>query len=74
MRSEIIKIKTGFLYCPRCGLRKPKPEILDYYSGHCPACGCRMIEETFLPYKPKKTYSLPIPPSCLNLFINYFEN
>ena len=24
------KGKTGFFYCPRCGLRKPKDEIVEY--------------------------------------------
>ncbi|RPI72722.1 MAG: hypothetical protein EHM47_07605 [Ignavibacteriales bacterium] len=71
MKGELINIKTGFLYCPRCGLRKPKPEIMDYYSGYCPACGCRMIEEAFLPYKSLKKYSAQIPHSRFNLFMNY---
>lgn len=42
-------VKTGFLFCPRCGLRKPK----DNGSKYCPNCGCKMIEEGSLPYVPK---------------------
>jgi hypothetical protein len=33
MRDKSINIKIGFLFCPRCGLRRPKSENLDYYSG-----------------------------------------
>ncbi len=46
--------KTGFLYCPRCGLRKPKNEIFGYYGGYCPSCGTRMIDEGPLPFTSKK--------------------
>ncbi len=42
---------TGFLFCPRCGLRKPK----DGGSKYCPNCGGKMIEEGSLPYVPKST-------------------
>lgn len=48
------KIKTGFLYCPRCGLRKPKNEIFGYYGGYCPSCGTRMVEERQMPYYSKE--------------------
>jgi hypothetical protein len=48
------KGKTGFLYCPRCGLRKPKNEIFGYYSGYCPSCGARMVYEGLLPFTSKK--------------------
>ena len=41
---------TRFLYCPRCGLRKPASEIFGYYAGKCPSCGCKMIPEGSLPY------------------------
>jgi uncharacterized Zn finger protein (UPF0148 family) len=44
-------LKTGFLFCPRCGLRKPK----DNGSKYCPNCGIKMIEEGPLPYVPKST-------------------
>ena len=55
MEGIIIKHKgkTGFLYCPRCGLRRPKSEDLGYYGGHCPYCGSIMIDEGSLPYKAK---------------------
>jgi ribosomal protein L37AE/L43A len=43
------KLKTGFLFCPRCGLRKLK----DNDSKLCPNCGCKMIEEGALPYVSK---------------------
>ncbi len=43
--------KTGFLYCPRCGLRRPK----DDGSKYCPNCGSKMIEEGPLPYTPKSS-------------------
>jgi hypothetical protein len=52
------KNKTGFLFCPRCGLRRPKDEIAGYYGGYCPVCGCRMVEEGLIPcfsYKGLKT-------------------
>jgi hypothetical protein len=39
------KYETGFLFCPRCGLRRPKDEIAGYYGGYCPVCGCKMVEE-----------------------------
>jgi DNA-directed RNA polymerase subunit RPC12/RpoP len=45
--------KTGFLYCPRCGLRRPKSEDLGNYGGYCPYCGSKMIDEGSLPYKAK---------------------
>ena len=45
--------KTGFLYCPRCGLRRPKSKMLGYYKIYCPSCGTRMIEEGSLPYNSK---------------------
>jgi uncharacterized Zn finger protein (UPF0148 family) len=45
------KTSTGFLFCPRCGLRKPKDGGLKY----CPNCGIKMIEEGPLPYIPKST-------------------
>ena len=48
------KIKTGFLYCPRCGLRKPKNEIFGYYGGYCPSCGTRMVDEGTLPFTSQK--------------------
>jgi len=44
------KSRIRFLYCPRCGLRRPVSEVLGYYGGHCPSCGCRMVEEGPLPY------------------------
>ena len=44
-----IKSTTGFLFCPRCGLRKAK----DGGSKYCPNCGIKMIEEGSLPYVPK---------------------
>jgi uncharacterized Zn finger protein (UPF0148 family) len=44
-------VPTGFLFCPRCGLRKPK----DDGSKHCPNCGMKMIEEGAVPYVPKST-------------------
>ena len=50
-RENKTQIKTGFLYCPRCGLRRPKSKMLGYYKTYCPACGTRMIEEGSLPYK-----------------------
>ncbi|MFC2119845.1 hypothetical protein ACFLQ4_02120 [Bacteroidota bacterium] len=43
--------KTGFLYCPGCGLRIPKSKMLGYYGTYCPSCGSKMIEEGSLPYK-----------------------
>jgi tetratricopeptide (TPR) repeat protein len=45
------RVSTGFLFCPRCGLRKPK----DDGSKNCPNCGGKMIEEGSLPYIPKST-------------------
>ncbi|MBT8379985.1 MAG: hypothetical protein KJN64_12230 [Ignavibacteria bacterium] len=45
------KTTTGFLFCPRCGLRKPK----DKGSKYCPNCGSKMIEEGPLPYVPRST-------------------
>ena len=46
------KCKTGFLVCPRCGLRRPRDEIAGYYGGYCPVCGCRMAEEGLAPCFP----------------------
>ena len=43
------RVSTGFLFCPRCGLRKPK----NYGSKCCPNCGMKMIEEGSLPFVPK---------------------
>ncbi len=48
--TEDMKWIVRFLYCPRCGLRTPNSEILTYFKGHCPSCGCRMIEEGPLPH------------------------
>jgi hypothetical protein len=48
-----IKSTTGFLFCPRCGLRRPKEKGIKY----CPNCGCKLIEEGSLPYYPR-SYSL----------------
>ena len=48
-----IKSTTGFLFCPRCGLRRPKEKGIKY----CPNCGCKLIEEGSLPYTPK-SYSV----------------
>jgi tetratricopeptide (TPR) repeat protein len=47
-----IKSTTGFLFCPRCGLRRPKEKGIR----HCPNCGCKLIEEGHLPYT-SKSYS-----------------
>ena len=47
-----IKSTTGFLFCPRCGLRRPKEKGIKY----CPNCGCKLIEEGSLPYT-QKAYS-----------------
>ena len=56
MEGIVIKAKhkTGFLYCPRCGLRKPRNEIFGYYGGCCPFCGTRMVVEGPLPYSSTK--------------------
>ncbi len=43
------RVSTGFLFCPRCGLRKPK----NVGSKNCPNCGGKMIEEGSLPHVPK---------------------
>ncbi len=48
-----IKSTTGFLFCPRCGLRRPKEKGIKC----CPSCGCKLIEEGSLPYTPK-SYSI----------------
>ena len=48
-----IKSTTGFLFCPRCGLRRPKGKGIKY----CPSCGCKLLEEGSLPYTPK-SYSV----------------
>ena len=50
-RENKTESKTGFLYCPNCGLRRPKSKILGYYKTYCPSCGTKMIEEGSLPYK-----------------------
>ena len=44
------KGKTGFFYCPYCGLRIPKSEMSKYNGEVCPACGTQMVEEGALPY------------------------
>ncbi len=44
-------VSTGFLFCPRCELRKPKEDS----SKYCPNCGMKMIEEGSVPYVPKST-------------------
>jgi hypothetical protein len=49
------KFQIRFLFCPRCGLRKPADEIFGYFGGHCPSCGCRMLEEGSIPYTLKKS-------------------
>jgi len=58
---ERIKTKaeriTGFLYCPRCGLRRPKSEMSGYYNGCCPVCGSKMVEEGLIPYYSKEYQS-----------------
>lgn len=48
-----INSTTGFLFCPRCGLRRPKEKGIKY----CPNCGCKLIEEGSLPYT-QKSYSI----------------
>ena len=48
-----IKFATGFLFCPRCGLRRLKEKGIM----HCPNCGCKLIEEGPLPYT-RKSYSV----------------
>lgn len=48
-----IKLTTGFLFCPRCGFRRPKEKGVKC----CPSCGCKLIEEGSLPYTPK-SYSI----------------
>lgn len=48
-----IKSTTGFLFCPRCGLRRPKEMGIKC----CPSCGFKLIEEGSLPYTPK-SYSI----------------
>ena len=48
-----IKSTTGFLFCPRCGLRRPKEKGIKC----CPSCGCKLIEEGSLPYTPR-SYSI----------------
>lgn len=61
MRDKSTNIKTGFLFCPRCGLRKPKSEIQNYYGGHCPYCGYSMIDEYYIPYNSRKSELLLFP-------------
>lgn len=58
LKSQATNIRTGFLFCPRCGLRRPKSENLDYYGGHCPYCGCRMTDEYYLPFNSRKSEPL----------------
>jgi len=58
MKSQSTNIRTGFLFCPRCGLRRPKSENLDYYGGHCPYCGYRMTNEYYIPYNSRKSEPL----------------
>jgi tetratricopeptide (TPR) repeat protein len=48
-----IKATTGFLFCPHCGLRRPKEKGVKY----CPSCGCKLIQEGPLPFAPK-SYSI----------------
>ena len=48
-----VKSTTGFLFCPRCGLRRPKEKGIKY----CPNCGCKLIEEGPLPYT-TRSYSI----------------
>jgi len=45
------RVSTGFLFCPRCGLRRPNDDGSKYY----PNCSSRMIEEGSLPYTPKSS-------------------
>jgi len=58
MKSQSTNIRTGFLFCPRCGLRRPKAENLDYYGGHCHYCGYRMTDEYYIPYNSRKSEPL----------------
>jgi len=44
-------VSTGYLFCPRCGLRRPN----DNGSKYCPNCGSKMIVEGPLPYIPKSS-------------------
>lgn len=76
IRDQSISIKTGFLFCPRCGLRRPKSENLDYYGGHCPYCGYRMIDEYYIPYNSKKSKPLLFPRQIGNNMMRqvYFPN
>ncbi|MGB5528896.1 MAG: hypothetical protein WBQ32_02915 [Ignavibacteriaceae bacterium] len=48
-----MKSTTGFLFCPRCGLRRPKEKGIKC----CPSCGCKLIEEGSLPYT-LRSYSI----------------
>jgi tetratricopeptide (TPR) repeat protein len=48
-----IKATTGFLFCPHCGLRRPKEKGIKY----CPNCSCKLIEEGPLPYS-TRSYSI----------------
>ena len=48
-----VKSTTGFLFCPCCGLRRPKEKGIKY----CPSCGCKLIEEGPLPYS-TRSYSI----------------
>ena len=56
VRQNISKV-TGFLYCPKCGLRIPKSKDLGCNFGCCPACGSKMVEEGPIAYSPKKYQS-----------------
>lgn len=56
VRQNISKV-TGFLYCPRCGLRIPRSKVSGDYFGCCPACGSKMVEEGPIPYSSKKYHS-----------------
>ena len=56
VRQNISKV-TGFLYCPRCGLRIPSSKMLVHYLGCCPACGSKMVEEGSIPYSSKEYHS-----------------
>ena len=51
-----VKSTTGFLFCPRCGLRRPKEKGIKY----CPSCGCKLIEEGPLPYSTRSYSTMEI--------------
>lgn len=73
MSSQSKNIKTGFLFCPRCGLRKPNSELLGYYGGYCPVCGCRMKEEHYLPYSLKISGLFPKYSQHLSSYAEYWK-